>query len=264
MGWRYLLFTLGGITLLLWSIRFFVFKLLESPRFLVGIGKDAEAVEVIKRLAEFNGRETRLSLEQLREVDNEAEKGQADSTEIGTSEKGSEEEDQVISAKRTKVLSESSYLAWKHVKALFRTRKMAFSTSLLIFIWGIFFLVVDSSLTCVSGIIGLASTLYNSFLPFLLETRGNAFGDGSLHITYRNVGFIDYILILTVHRATQTFILSVIGVPGALLAGWMVELPYLGRKGTLAISTSTCGLPPSHFSLMLFRGMRINRRLAVD
>ena len=33
-----------------------------------------------------------------------------------------------------------------------------------------------------------------------------------------------------------------IGVPGALLAGWMVELPLLGRKGTLAISTSELGL----------------------
>jgi len=36
--------------------------------------------------------------------------------------------------------------------------------------------------------------------------------------------------------------MSVIGVPGALLAGWMVELPLLGRKGTLAISTSELGL----------------------
>jgi hypothetical protein len=35
----------------------------------------------------------------------------------------------------------------------------------------------------------------------------------------------------------QQVILSVIGVPGALLAGWMVELPILGRRGTLAIST---------------------------
>ena len=35
----------------------------------------------------------------------------------------------------------------------------------------------------------------------------------------------------------QQVILSVIGVPGALLAGWMVEMPYLGRKGTLAVST---------------------------
>jgi len=38
---------------------------------------------------------------------------------------------------------------------------------------------------------------------------------------------------------TQQVILSVIGVPGALLAGWMVELPLLGRRGTLAISTRT-------------------------
>ena len=38
----------------------------------------------------------------------------------------------------------------------------------------------------------------------------------------------------------QQVILSVIGVPGALLAGWMVEIPVLGRKGTLAISTSSC------------------------
>ena len=41
----------------------------------------------------------------------------------------------------------------------------------------------------------------------------------------------------------QQVILSVIGVPGALLAGWMVEIPVLGRKGTLAISTSSCLSP---------------------
>jgi sugar phosphate permease len=43
--------------------------------------------------------------------------------------------------------------------------------------------------------------------------------------------------------APQQVILSVIGVPGALLAGWTVELPYLGRRGSLAISTGTC-IPP--------------------
>ncbi|KAF7317918.1 SNF2 family helicase [Mycena kentingensis (nom. inval.)] len=83
---------------------------------------------------------------------------------------------------------------------------MALSTSLLIAIW---------------GVIGLASTLYNNFLPFLLTSRGAQFGDGSLYLTYRNV------------------ILSLMGVPGAFLAGWAVELPYLGRRGTLSIS---CGL----------------------
>ena len=43
MGWRYLLFALGGMTLFLWAVRFFVFPLEESPRFLVGRGRDEEA-----------------------------------------------------------------------------------------------------------------------------------------------------------------------------------------------------------------------------
>ena len=73
-----------------------------------------------------------------------------------------------------------------------------------------------------------------------LQTRGADFGDGSLYVTYRNVSsptpecggpLTDRIL--------QQVILSIMGIPGALLAGWMVERRYLGRKGTLAVSTGT-------------------------
>ncbi|KAF9023811.1 MFS general substrate transporter [Hymenopellis radicata] len=178
MGWRYLLFTLGGVTLVLWSIRFFIFDLVESPRFLVGIGKDAEAVEIIHKIAAYNGKTSSLTLDDLRKAAGE------------------------LNVK-------TSVYGLDHVKALFKTRKMAMSTSLLISLW---------------GVIGLASTLYNSFLPYLLTSRGASFGDGSLDITYRN-----------------NFILSVIGVPGAFLAGWAVERPYVGRKGTLAIASGLTG-----------------------
>ena len=34
MGWRYLLFTLGAFTLVLWALRFLLFTLEESPRYL--------------------------------------------------------------------------------------------------------------------------------------------------------------------------------------------------------------------------------------
>lgn len=37
-------------------------------------------------------------------------------------------------------------------------------------------------------------------------------------------------------------ILSVIGVPGAIVAGYLVELPSLGRRGTLSISTILTGV----------------------
>ncbi|TFK32940.1 MFS general substrate transporter [Crucibulum laeve] len=194
MGWRYLLFTLGAMTLVLWAVRFFVFELLESPRFLVGVGKDEEAVQVIRRIAEINGGKTDLTVEELRSV--------------GVMGKGKKGEGEGATSRN--LLTETSAYTAEHVKALFATKKMAWSTSLLISLW---------------GIIGLASTLYNSFLPYLLASRGAKFGDATLNITYRN-----------------QVILSLIGVPAAFLAGWAVEVPVIGRKGTLAISSGLTGV----------------------
>lgn len=69
-----------------------------------------------------------------------------------------------------------------------------------------------------------------------LATRGAVFGDGSLYIAYRNVRTYGYELAFTHTTWQQLVILSVIGVPAAFLAGWAVELPYVGRRGALAIS----------------------------
>jgi len=96
------------------------------------------------------------------------------------------------------------------IRALFRTRKLALSTSLIILTW---------------GLIGLAFPLYNVFIPYYFATRGAEFGDGSTYITYRN-----------------EVIVAFLGVPGALVAGWMVEIPRLGRKGALSSSTLLTGL----------------------
>lgn len=62
MGWRYFLFTLGGITLFIFFLRFVVFRLEESPKFLIYKGKDAEAIEVIQQVAKTNGRTCNLTL----------------------------------------------------------------------------------------------------------------------------------------------------------------------------------------------------------
>ena len=126
MGWRYLLFALGGMTLFLWALRFFVFPLEESPRFLVGRGRDADAVAVVQRIATFNGRECALTVDQLRSA------GEA----AAASAHVKEGEGEGGERRRRKVLSESSVFTVRHVKALFATRKLAWSTSLLIALWG--------------------------------------------------------------------------------------------------------------------------------
>ncbi|KAI0373646.1 MFS general substrate transporter [Pilatotrama ljubarskyi] len=199
-GWRYFLYTMGGLMMFLFVLRFFVFHMYESPKYLMGRGRDAEAVEVVHRVAAYNGRTSSLTLDMLRDVEARLGKGSVVDGEgraFDTSAKAA-----IVRKLRT--------FGSSHVKGLFATKKLAYSTTLLIIVW---------------ALIGLAFPLYNGFVTYFLATRGADFGDGSVYITYRN-----------------QVILSVIGVPGALLAGWMVELPYLGRKGTLAISTIITGV----------------------
>ncbi|KAK0200487.1 MFS general substrate transporter [Desarmillaria ectypa] len=201
MGWRYLLFTLGGVTLLFWFLRLFYFDLLESPRFLISIGKDAEAVSIIHKIAKYNGTTTNLSVEHLNEA---AEK---------------------VANLGIPVVPRTATFGLQHVKGLFSTTKMAISTVLLVALWGKWSFVLRDEDSPFIAIIGLAYNLYNCFLPYLLTARGIDFGDGSLYITYRN-----------------QFILSVIGIGGALVAGWTVEVSRIGRKGTLTISMGLTGI----------------------
>jgi hypothetical protein len=97
-----------------------------------------------------------------------------------------------------------------HVKALFATKKLALSTAIITLIW---------------ALIGLGYPLYNAYLPYIQQSRGAQFGDGSTYLTYRN-----------------SLIIAVLGVPGCVLGGVLVETPKVGRKGTLALSTVLTGI----------------------
>ena len=120
MGWRYLVFTLGALMLLLAILRLFSFPLHESPRYLLGRGHDDDAVAIIHEIARYNKTETSLTVENLKDAGRRAEQ-QADT-------------------RKWRILSESSMWKAKHVRSLFATKKMAWSTSLLIWIWGIHFI----------------------------------------------------------------------------------------------------------------------------
>ena len=97
----------------MWSLRFFFFDLVESPRYLVGKGEDAEAVVVIHKIAAYNSTTSSLTVEHL--------------TQIGST--GAQ-------VRGKGILSRTSNFTMDHIKALFATKEMAYSTSLLISIWG--------------------------------------------------------------------------------------------------------------------------------
>ncbi|KAF7918916.1 hypothetical protein EAE99_008641 [Botrytis elliptica] len=187
MGWRYFLIVMGGISMIEFFIRFTCFTIFESPKYLMGKGRDEDAVKVVQEVARRNGKQSNLTVTRLQDC--------------GTLPH--------INASAT--LSRKLHqMDLSHVRALFATRKLAFSTGLIMLVW---------------AFIGLGYPLYNAFLPYIQATRGAEFGDGSTYLTYRN-----------------SLIISVLGIPGALIGGYLIEVPSLGRKGTLALSTTATGV----------------------
>lgn len=61
-GWRYLLASLGALTVLFVMARLVFFTLFESPKYLVSAGKHEEARSVLQRIAAFNGDPKRVRL----------------------------------------------------------------------------------------------------------------------------------------------------------------------------------------------------------
>ncbi|RAL64337.1 hypothetical protein DID88_001813 [Monilinia fructigena] len=171
MGWRYFLIVMGSISMI---------------EFFIPIRRDEDAVKVVQEVARRNGKHSNLTVTRLQEC--------------GTLPH--------INASAS-ISRKLHQMDLSHVRALFATKKLAFSTSLIMLVW---------------AFIGLGYPLYNAFLPYIQATRGAEFGDGSTYLTYRN-----------------SLIISVLGIPGALIGGYLVEVPKLGRKGTLALSTMATG-----------------------
>ncbi|KKK26380.1 putative sugar transporter [Aspergillus rambellii] len=193
MGWRYFLVIMGGSALAMFVIRIFFFTLFESPKYLMGQGDHYQAVTVIHEVAQRNGKTSTLTIDELHEP--------SEGPNHTPHHRGLSFLDRVTLRLEP--------LALTRLHALFSTRRRAWTTGLMIAIW---------------GLIGLAFPLYNAFLPFLQNARGIEFGDGSTSLTYRN-----------------SLLIALAGVPGSLVGGVMVEMPQFGRKGTLAMATIATG-----------------------
>lgn len=114
-GWRWFQITMGGLALIMFFIRFVCFTIFESPKYLVGKGRDEDAVRVVHEVARRNGKTSNLTIEDLRACD-----------EIG----GVRD---VSSAAQLKRKLEKVNLT--HVRALFATKKMAYSTAMIMVVY---------------------------------------------------------------------------------------------------------------------------------
>jgi MFS family permease len=63
MGWRYFMITMGCIAMLMFFIRFVLFTVYESPKYLMGKGRDEEAVKIVHEVARRNGKTSNRKFE---------------------------------------------------------------------------------------------------------------------------------------------------------------------------------------------------------
>ncbi|KAI0802744.1 sugar transporter [Xylaria sp. FL0064] len=197
-GWRLFIAVIGVVTFIMFLIRFGVFHLFESPKYLLSQGRQAEAVAVVHGIAYRNGKKTWLTEEVLDAI--------VDSEDT---------EHTPIRVSASSVLKQNlSSFSFSHIQPLFQNRKLGLTTALIWFCW---------------AAIGMGYPLFNAFLPQYLSHGGGEVSIATREsaattpaVTYRNYAII-----------------SIVGVPGSLLAAYLVnqDSRFLGRKGTLAIST---------------------------
>jgi MFS family permease len=163
MGWRYLLFTLGGITLVIFFLRFVIFDFQESPKFLLYRGNDEKAVQVLHNVAKYNKRTCTLTLEKLEAVERDFDSIHSNEPMLGGGAK----------LLKTTWLQKLK-LEGDRFKILFSNFQM---TRLTLLVW----------LTYICDYWGF--TVAGSFLPQILAYKNGAL-DLSLRYTYRSYLYI--------------------------------------------------------------------------
>ncbi|KAK4241292.1 hypothetical protein C8A03DRAFT_30512 [Achaetomium macrosporum] len=157
-GWRYFVRTIGLITFVMFLVRFFLFHMFESPKYLLSKGRQAEAVAVVQGIAFKNNKKTWLTEEILDAVVD-------DSTPQVRSR---------LSATNIIKNKLASFSA-ERIRPLFSNRKLGTTTALIWFCW---------------ATIGMGYPLFNAFLPQYLSHGGESTTDSLASEitgeTYRN------------------------------------------------------------------------------
>ncbi|TPX45303.1 hypothetical protein SeLEV6574_g03938 [Synchytrium endobioticum] len=195
-GWRYVLFALGVMIGLMFVCRFFVFRLLESPKYLLSRGKRQEALDVLNQLAQKANVQLGLTMEDLPKLRTDDD----DLSALGKREK-------VIRRRTVKaslwqvIRAQLSEYTPSNIRPLF-SKAMARTTVLVWLIW---------------VLVAVGYTMFSGFLPKFLSLHGDD-GARSVSVVYR-----DYLIV------------SVAGVPGSVLGMYLIET-RIGRRGTMALS----------------------------
>lgn len=216
MGWRYLFIILGVMTLVIFFLRYFIFHLYESPKFLLSHGREQEAIDVLHKIAYFNkAPPPTLTLEMFQVIDETSSPSSSPSSVVGgvaasDSQQLATRGEKLSTARKTQKVLRNFARGLGNLKALFSNPLQAF----------IFILLAIAYMGDYWSF-----NLAGSFLPIILLRNEVSDGSGSVAETYRHYIYI-----------------YLPGILGAILGLVSVQLPLVGRKWSLVISAILQGV----------------------
>tara|TARA_R110002003_G_scaffold722_2_gene21321 strand:+ start:3988 stop:5553 length:1566 start_codon:yes stop_codon:yes gene_type:complete len=202
MGWRYNVIVLGCMTLTIFCLRYFVFRFHESPKFLLSRGREAEAIEVLHKIAKFNRQPMpTLTIEMFNAIDEMDSNASSTAAIVPTS---------ATRADKNKAVLKGVGKELTRLKGIFTNKLSCFIFILL----GITYMGDYWSFN-----------LAGAFLPIILLRNNVSSGQGTVQDTYQ-----------------QYVIIYAPGILGAVLALVSVQMPLVGRKWSLVFSAICQGL----------------------
>ncbi|KAG7924659.1 hypothetical protein KL925_005090 [Ogataea polymorpha] len=219
-GWRYTWYVNSAIVLASGLLRLFWFKLDETPKFLVSVGRDAEAVANLQKLARKYNRKCSLTLEQLQEC------GDISSEYYAASEDGWDPK---------KILS----IVLHHCKILYQDKINAWSTSLILLSW---------------LFIGISYSVFYNFLYIYIASHGGDTGS-STYIVYRNSSLANFVGIFGPIVAGYIILLPKVGRRYTMSFGALATMAILFGYTTVRTPSGDAGFSSAtYFFINIYYG----------
>lgn len=216
-GWRYLMFTLGAITIFVFIARFVLFRFQESPKFLLYRGRDDKAVKVLQYIARYNKVQCHTTLETFQSLEKD-DSSNGSGVQQGKIVLGSgDQQNNLTFLQKVK-------LELIRLKVLFSTPSMAWLT---VCVWIIY--MFDF----------WGFTLAGYYLPYLIRAKSAAIGL-TLQQTYRDYifiylfGFPGVLAGTTIYKWRRISMIISSGLFGAMLftfSAVSTEGSYIGING---------------------------------
>ncbi|KXN69500.1 MFS general substrate transporter [Conidiobolus coronatus NRRL 28638] len=220
-GWRYVLIALSILNGLMAIGRVFLFKLPESPQYLLAKNQPEKVVNTLNHISKFNGLSLKFTTDDLMLTRKHSELDEIiedpDQNILETEMEGLNPDGSSSSSSSRFQMTEN------HVKTPWLLRVMGFDLNLIYNLFQPYYKLSTILIWAIWILMALSYNLFGILLPEYLEMKGQAKGTGGLSDVYWSY-----------------LVFSLCGIPGSLVGGWLVDT-RLGRKGTLAISTLLSG-----------------------